>query len=60
MNGFEKPAPTPETDTTAKLPYIHGMNADHVQTYIRWVTCLGAGDYQDTAEDFNRYLNENA
>lgn len=60
LNGFEKPTSTTEPDTPEKLPYIPGMNAGHVQTYIKWVTCLGAGDYQDTAEDFARYLSDNA
>ena len=58
FNGFPKPEPEP--DDVARIPYIHGMNAGDVQTYIRWVTCLGAGDYQDTAEDFGRYLSDNA
>ena len=59
LNGFEKPAPTTEPDTPEKLPYIHGMTAADVQTYIKWVTCLGAGDYQDTAEDFAEFLKNN-
>ena len=58
FNGFPKPEPEP--DDAARIPYIHGMNAGDVQTYIKWVTCLGAGDYQDTADDFARYLSENA
>lgn len=65
FNGFPKPERLPYTPgmtnaDIARIPYIHGMNAGDVQTYIKWVTCLGAGDYQDTAEDFDRYLNENA
>lgn len=65
FNGFPKPEPLPYTPgmtpaDVARIPYIAGMTAADVQTYIRWVTCLGAGDYQDTAEDFNRYLSENA
>jgi GH25 family lysozyme M1 (1,4-beta-N-acetylmuramidase) len=58
LNGFPKPEMEPAD--VVRLPYIHGMNAGDVQTYIKWVTCLGAGDYQDTAEDFARYLSENA
>lgn len=67
FNGFPKPEPIPYLPETkpgdidfGRIPYIHGMNAGHVQTYIKWVTCLGAGDYKDTAEDFDRYLSENA
>jgi len=65
FNGFPKPEPLPYTPgmtpaDVARIPYIHGMNAGDVQTYIKWVTCLGAGDYQDTREDFARYMSENA
>lgn len=65
FNGFPKPEPLPYTPgmtpaDVARIPYIAGMTAADVQTYIRWVTCLGAGDYKDTREDFNRYLGENA
>ena len=67
LNGFPKPDPLsylPETKPgdidMGRIPYIHGMNAGHVQTYIKWVTCLGAGDYHDTREDFARYMSENA
>lgn len=66
LNGFPKPKPLYDPEMKpgdidfGRVPYIHGMNAGHVQTYIKWVTCLGAGDYQDTREDFVRYLDENA
>lgn len=64
FNGFPKPEPLPYTPgmtpaDVARIPYIAGMTAADVQTYIRWVTCLGAGDYQDTAEDFAEFLKDN-
>ena len=64
FNGFPKPEPLPytpnmtETDI-ARIPYIAGMTAADVQTYIRWVTCKGAGDFPDTEDGFRAFLSEN-
>lgn len=66
FNGFpkQKPEPMPytpnmtETDI-ARIPYIEGMTAADVQTYIRWVTCKGAGDFPDTEDGFRAFLSEN-
>jgi GH25 family lysozyme M1 (1,4-beta-N-acetylmuramidase) len=66
FNGFPKQDPDPlpytpnmsETDI-ARIPYIAGMTAADVQTYIRWVTCKGAGDFPDTEDGFRAFLSEN-
>lgn len=63
LNGFEKPempyTPGMTPADVARIPYIPGMTAGDVQTYIRWVTCLGAGDYADTEDGFRAFLREN-
>ena len=64
FNGFPKPEPLPYTPgmtpaDVARIPYIAGMTAADVQTYIRWVTCKGAGDFPDTEDGFRAFLSEN-
>ena len=64
FNGFPKPEPLPYTPgmtpaDVARIPYIAGMTAADVQTYIRWVTCKGAGDFPDTEDGFRSFLSEN-
>ena len=66
LNGFPKPKPEPlpyapgmTPADVARIPYIAGMTAADVQTYIRWVTCKGAGDYPDTEDGFRAFLSEN-
>jgi GH25 family lysozyme M1 (1,4-beta-N-acetylmuramidase) len=66
FNGFPKPEPEPlpyapgmTPADVARIPYIAGMTAADVQTYIRWVTCKGAGDFPDTEDGFRAFLSEN-
>lgn len=47
-NGYSKPD---------LLPYIPHMTASECQTYLAWVAEKGAGDYRDTAEDFQRFVS---
>lgn len=54
-NGYAKPV-----DTTAEpkhtVMYIPGITAAEVQTYLAWCAAKGAGEYKDTAEEFERFL----
>lgn len=47
-NGYSKPD---------LLPYIPHMTASECQTYLAWCAAKGAGDYRDTAEDFQRFVS---
>lgn len=56
-NGYEKPA-----DATAEhkrtVMYIPGITAADAQTYLSWCAEVGAGNYRDTAQEFERFLND--
>ena len=54
-NGYAKPE-TP-VDDTQSIPYIPGITAAEIEVYMRWIAELGAGNYQDTSEDFERFVN---
>lgn len=57
LNGFEKPQ-KPKTDEAKRILYIPGMTAADVQVYLAWCAEKGAGNYKDTAQEFERFLNE--
>lgn len=55
FNGYPKPEnPAKATKT---VMYIPGITAADVQTYLEWTAALGAGEYKDTACDFEKFLN---
>lgn len=47
-NGYSKPD---------ILPYIPHLTSSECQTYLAWCAAKGAGDYRDTAEDFQRFVS---
>lgn len=51
-NGFEKP------NDSRLLPYISDMTASECQVYLNWCANKGACNYQDTLEDFKRFLQD--
>lgn len=51
-NGFAK-----QTVNADPIPYIPHLTASECQTYLAWCAAKGAGDYRDTAEDFQRFLS---
>lgn len=55
-NGYAKPVDTP-VETKRTVMYIPGITAADVQTYLEWTAALGAGEYKDTACDFEKFLN---
>lgn len=59
FNGYPKTEEAPaETSAESKhtVMYIPGITAADVQTYLSWCAEKGAGNYQDTVEDFERFL----
>lgn len=55
-NGFT--ASSENQNNSERLPYIPGMTASDVQRYLKWCADKGAGNYQDTEEEFRRFLKE--
>lgn len=51
-NGFAK-----QTVNGDLIPYIPHLTASECQTYLAWCAAKGAGDYRDTAEDFQRFVS---
>lgn len=55
-NGYTKHADTP-AESKHTVMYIPGITAADVQTYLEWTAALGAGEYKDTVQDFEKFLN---
>lgn len=53
-NGFKKP----ETSNVKQLPYIPGITVSDVSSYLSWCAEKGAGNYEDTEDGFNAFLDK--
>lgn len=52
----KKPEPTAEPAKRTVM-YIPGITAADAQTYLTWCAEVGAGNYRDTAQEFERFIN---
>lgn len=56
-NGYAKPVDTP-AEPKRTVMYIPGITAADAQTYLTWCAEVGAGNYRDTEQEFERFLND--